>query len=111
MLAIRFRLPPSHSARSVNRAVYTITQVRFQPQIRNMSSVPGENFEPRQTATDEDYTPDPSKSLPLNPARQRLVDDILALYCMEPTIERVKVFRKIFQSTFQSTVRATYYTF
>jgi len=55
-----------------------------------MSSVPGENFEPRQTATSDDYTPDPSKSLPLNPARQALVDDILALYGCQPTVQRVK---------------------
>ncbi|KAL9628438.1 MAG: hypothetical protein Q9164_007277 [Protoblastenia rupestris] len=54
------------------------------------SSAPGENFEIRQTHPSEDYTPDPSKSLPLSPARQRLVDDILALYSCEPTIERVK---------------------
>ncbi|KAI9758922.1 MAG: hypothetical protein M4579_002733 [Chaenotheca gracillima] len=54
------------------------------------SSAPGENFEVRQTSNSEDYTPDPSKSLPLSPARQRLVDDILALYSCEPTVERVK---------------------
>ncbi|KAL8745314.1 MAG: hypothetical protein Q9190_002548 [Brigantiaea leucoxantha] len=54
------------------------------------SAAPGEHFEVRQTAASEDYTPDPSKSLPLSPARQRLVDDILALYSCEPTIERVK---------------------
>ncbi|KAF2491969.1 hypothetical protein BU16DRAFT_467810 [Lophium mytilinum] len=54
------------------------------------SEKPGEHFEPRQTATSEDYTPDPSKSLPLNPQRQRLVDDIIALYSCEPTVERVK---------------------
>lgn len=56
----------------------------------NDSSLPGEHFEPRQTATSEDYTPDPSKSLPLNPARQRLVDDIIALYSCQPTVQRVK---------------------
>ncbi|MCJ1340618.1 hypothetical protein MMC09_005914 [Bachmanniomyces sp. S44760] len=54
------------------------------------SSLPGEHFEARQTAKSDDYTPDPSKSLPLSPARQALVDDILALYSCEPTIERVK---------------------
>ena len=41
------------------------------------SSAPGEQFEPRQTATSEDYEPNPSKSLKLSPARQRLVDDVL----------------------------------
>ncbi|KAI0166254.1 hypothetical protein GGR57DRAFT_509974 [Xylariaceae sp. FL1272] len=55
-----------------------------------MASAPGENFEPRQTSTSEDYTPDPSKSLPLNGPRQRLVDDIIALYSCKPTIERVR---------------------
>ncbi|KAL8947746.1 MAG: hypothetical protein Q9222_006007 [Ikaeria aurantiellina] len=53
-------------------------------------SVPGEQFEVRQTHPEEDYTPDPSKSLKLSPARQRLVDDIIALYSCEPTVERVK---------------------
>lgn len=54
------------------------------------STTPGEEFEPRQTHPAEDYTPDPSKSLPLSPARQALVDDIIALYSCQPTIERVK---------------------
>ncbi|MCJ1310354.1 hypothetical protein MMC25_004018 [Agyrium rufum] len=54
------------------------------------SSIPGEEFEPRQTHATEDYTPDPSKSIPLSPARQALVDDILALYSCEPTIKRVE---------------------
>ena len=54
------------------------------------SSAPGENFEVRQTAPSEDYTPDPSKSLPLSPARQSLVDDIIELYSCHPTIRRVE---------------------
>lgn len=54
------------------------------------SSKPGEHFEPRQTATDQDYMPGPSKSLPLTPARQVLVDDIIALYSCAPTVERVR---------------------
>lgn len=54
------------------------------------SSAPGENFEVRQTAPSEDYTPDPSKSLPLSPARQSLVDDIIELYNCHPTIRRVE---------------------
>ncbi|KAK0276319.1 hypothetical protein LTR35_010644 [Friedmanniomyces endolithicus] len=53
-------------------------------------SAPGEAFEPRQTATSEDYTPDPSKSIKLPPNRQALVDDIIALYSCEPTIRRVE---------------------
>lgn len=54
------------------------------------TSAPGENYEVRQTHSTEDYTPDPSKSLPLSPARQALVDDILDLYSCKPTIEKVK---------------------
>lgn len=54
------------------------------------AGAPGEQFEPRQTSTTEDFHPDPSKSLPLSPARQALVDDIIALYSCEPTIERVE---------------------
>jgi hypothetical protein len=54
------------------------------------SSTPGEQFEVRQTSSSDDYTPDPSKSLPLSPARQALSDDIIALYSCKPSIERVK---------------------
>ena len=55
-----------------------------------MSSKPGEQFEPRQTSTTEDYTPDPSKSIKLPPNRQSLVDDIIALYSCQPTVRRVE---------------------
>lgn len=54
------------------------------------SSLPGEHFEIRQTATSDDYHPDPSKSIKLSPARQALLDDIIALYSCQPTRERVK---------------------
>ncbi|KAM3082908.1 hypothetical protein ACMFMF_002557 [Clarireedia jacksonii] len=54
------------------------------------TSVPGENFEVRQTSASEDWHPDPSKSLPISPARQALLDDIIALYSCQPTVERVK---------------------
>lgn len=54
------------------------------------SNVPGEQHEVRQTSSTDDWQPDPSKSLPLTPARQALVDDILALYSCEPTIRRVE---------------------
>ncbi|KAK6440077.1 hypothetical protein LTR95_003704 [Oleoguttula sp. CCFEE 5521] len=54
------------------------------------SSAPGEAFEVRQTATSEDYTPDPSKSIKLPPNRQALIDDIIALYSCEPTVKRVE---------------------
>ncbi|KAI4154051.1 MAG: hypothetical protein LQ340_001925 [Diploschistes diacapsis] len=53
-------------------------------------SLPGENFEPRQTLPQADVKPDPSKSLPVSAARQRLLDDIIALYSCEPTVERVR---------------------
>ena len=39
-------------------------------------NAPGEQFEPRQTATSEDYTPDPSKSIKLDGPRQALVEDV-----------------------------------
>jgi hypothetical protein len=54
------------------------------------SNTPGEQFEVRQTSSSPDYKPDPSKSLPLSPARQRLIDDVIALYSCQPTIERVR---------------------
>ena len=53
------------------------------------SGVTGESVEPRQILQDEERAPDPSKSIPLPPNRQRLVDDVMALYACEPTIERV----------------------
>jgi len=53
------------------------------------SGVTGESVEPRQILQDEERAPDPSKSMPLPENRQRLVDDIMALYACEPTIERV----------------------
>lgn len=53
-------------------------------------SAPGENYEPRQTHPTDDYTPDPSKSLPLSKERQALVDDILDLYSCRPTVQKVR---------------------
>ncbi|KAF2150856.1 hypothetical protein K461DRAFT_328981 [Myriangium duriaei CBS 260.36] len=53
-------------------------------------SGPGEQHEVRQTSSTEDWKPDPSKSIKLSPARQALVDDIIALYSCEPTIRRVE---------------------
>ncbi|SMR46842.1 unnamed protein product [Zymoseptoria tritici ST99CH_1E4] len=55
-----------------------------------MSSAPGEQHEVRQTSSTEDWHPDPSKSIKLTPARQALIDDIIALYSCEPTIKRVE---------------------
>ncbi|EJF57597.1 hypothetical protein DICSQDRAFT_157292 [Dichomitus squalens LYAD-421 SS1] len=54
------------------------------------AALPGEHFEVRQSAPDDDYKPDPSKSIKLSPARQALVDDILALYSCQPTRRRVE---------------------
>ena len=88
--SLSHRLPRStacHSARYTNP--YTRPTSFFHTTTR-MSSAPGENFEVRQSATSEDYTPDPSKSLKLSPQRQALVDDIIALYSCEPTIRRVE---------------------
>lgn len=56
----------------------------------NDPTLPGEYFEVRQTSTSDDYHPDPSQSIPLPPARQRLLDDIIALYSCKPTRERVQ---------------------
>ncbi|KAI0748794.1 hypothetical protein BC629DRAFT_1247642, partial [Irpex lacteus] len=55
---------------------------------------PGENFEVRQTHTTDDYLSDPSKSLKLSPARQALLDDIIALYSCQPTRKRVERYTK-----------------
>ncbi len=54
------------------------------------ASAPGKDFEVRQTSTTEDYTPNPSKSIPIPPNRQALLDDIIALYSCKPTVERVR---------------------
>jgi hypothetical protein len=54
-------------------------------------SLPGTAFEHRQDfPKGESTTPDQSKSLPLDSARQSLLDDILALYSCQATVERIK---------------------
>ncbi|GFZ48648.1 hypothetical protein JCM24511_06397 [Saitozyma sp. JCM 24511] len=53
------------------------------------SGIPGEQVEPRQTLPTEDMEPDQSQSIPLPPNRQRLIDDVIALYSCQPTVERV----------------------
>jgi hypothetical protein len=93
MLSSRLFAPARTIARtSVKPSSYrqTTTPFRTFANTTKMSSAPGEQFEVRQTSTSEDYTPDPSKSLKLSPARQALVDDIIALYSCEPTIKRVE---------------------
>ncbi|RSH91797.1 hypothetical protein EHS25_009167 [Saitozyma podzolica] len=53
------------------------------------SGIPGEQVEPRQTLPTEDMEPDQSKSIPLPLNRQSLIDDVIALYSCQPTVERV----------------------
>jgi hypothetical protein len=53
-------------------------------------SLPGKCFEPRQSNSTGDYTPNPIKSVPLSQARKALVNDIISLYEMGATVERVK---------------------
>lgn len=79
-------------SRSIRTQVLARPSTTFLSRYRNMASktAPGEQFEVRQTSSSEDWKPDPSKSLPLSPARQALVDDIIALYSCEPTIRRVE---------------------
>lgn len=54
------------------------------------AKAPGEQHEVRQQTTTEDMKPNPSASIPLSPARQALIDDIIALYSCQPTIKRVE---------------------
>ncbi|KDQ55153.1 hypothetical protein JAAARDRAFT_79960 [Jaapia argillacea MUCL 33604] len=51
---------------------------------------PGAAYEVRNVSSSEDWKPNPTNSIPLPPNRQRLIDDIIKLYSMEPTVERVK---------------------
>jgi len=55
------------------------------------SNAPGEQFESRQTATSEDYEPDPSKSLKLSSQRQALVDDVSSLPQPNDTCENLSI--------------------
>ena len=85
------RLPQSHlTLRQFHNSRYIMSA---NPNIE-MASIhapaPGEKYEPRQTHDTEDYTPDPSKSIPLSKARQELVDDTIGLYSCKPTIEKMK---------------------
>lgn len=53
------------------------------------SGIPGEQVEPRQTLPTEDMEPNPANSIKLPPNRQKLIDDVIALYSCQPTVERV----------------------
>lgn len=87
-----FRSIPTRSIyRSNNNTSRQLHQIpKMASSLPKDPNAPGEQFEVRQTSSSEDWTPDPSKSIKLSPARQALVDDIIALYSCEPTIERVK---------------------
>lgn len=65
------------------------------------SNAPGEQFEPRQTATSEDYEPDPSKSLKLSPQRQALVDDVS--YCITSCATQLPMLAFLPRNRFPST--------
>lgn len=58
-------------------------------QLPTDASAPGEQFEVRNVSESDDAHPDSSKSIKL-PNRQRLIDDIIDLYSMKPTVEKVK---------------------
>src|SRR3954454_19777755 len=57
---------------------------------KNTTDIPDEVFGARQTHPTGDYKPDPAKSIKLSRARQALINDVIALYSCQPTIERVK---------------------
>lgn len=63
------------------------------------SGTPGEQVEPRQTLPSEDMEPNPANSIQLPPNRQKLVDDVIALYSCQPTIERVARYAPCTSST------------
>jgi hypothetical protein len=51
----------------------------------------GTAFETRQSGErKEDWIPNPEKSLKLSEPRQKLLEDVLGLYCGEPSVERVR---------------------
>ena len=88
-------IPRFNQARSTLRpfTTTTISTMSSNSKMESASlppSAPGEHYEPRQTHPSEDYTPDPSKSLPLSKERQALVDDILDLYSCKPTVQKVR---------------------
>jgi hypothetical protein len=57
---------------------------------KDTTGTPGKGFEVHQTHPTGGYKPDPAKSIKLSRARQALIDDVIALYSCDPTIERVK---------------------
>ncbi|RPA82319.1 hypothetical protein BJ508DRAFT_318096 [Ascobolus immersus RN42] len=51
----------------------------------------GEAYETRQTGErKEDWIPNPANSLKLSEPKRKLLEDVLALYCGQPSVERVR---------------------
>ena len=73
----------SHRLLSTSRPVMagadqeTIQKAKEQAAKFPGSDAPGERFEVRNIMPSDDNTPDPSKSIKLSPARQRLIDDVI----------------------------------
>lgn len=77
-----------HQLRTMSTAQEEIPAIIAQTRAA-ASGIPGEQVEPRQTLPTEDMEPNPANSIPLPPNRQRLIDDVIALYSCQPTVERV----------------------
>ncbi|KAM3464939.1 hypothetical protein MY5147_003506 [Beauveria neobassiana] len=86
MSVLQATLPPAR----LLRPRLAVTLAKMSTTSAASATAPGAQFEHRQTFTSSDFTPKPSESLPLSPARQRLVDDILALYSCRPTVARIE---------------------
>jgi hypothetical protein len=78
------RLLTTNSEMSSEQVPEIITRTRAAA-----SGIPGEQVEPRQTLPTEDMEPKPANSIPLPPNRQKLVEDIIALYSCQITVDRV----------------------
>lgn len=82
MLPIRTRSSQVRQLIIAQRSFHQITSQR--------SKMAGKHFEPPQPIDATTFKPDPSKSIKLSPQRQALLDDILALYACQPSVERIK---------------------
>lgn len=83
------RVAPSAHQR-IARCRATLCSAPASARTMTSSAAPGESLEPRQTSSTGDYKPDPSRSLPLSPQRQALVDDVIALYSCRPSVDGVR---------------------
>ncbi len=91
LLLTKSHFPPIHietTTRTMSSTDEQIPEIILRTRAA-ASGIPGEQVEPRQTLSQEDQEPDPSKSIPLSPARQKLIDDVIALYSCQPNVERV----------------------